>query len=504
MEQKVIDKNLENIQDMQIAEHEVAKNLKKLKSKSIKNRLTDEAAETQLVDNEYTKNDQISVDVQKKVEFQKTNNDHSQATKSVFLSQNNFIESGHLSNVYGVLEQEEVSVSDNHIVLMSSDSKPHFIEQKIDIQDEVKNESKKVYSRSILGTAQNEVLNGTDENDFIDGYLGDDYIYGYEGDDGVRGGFGNDKIYGGLGNDELYGDEGNDMIDGSIGDDFIDGGVGNDDLSGGRGADNIKGGDGHDHIYGGDGHDILNGGAGDDEIYGENGNDRILGGEGSDKIWGGPGDDVVFGEDGDDQIVGDAGNDILNGGAGDDAIFGQEGDDRINGSSGNDRIWGGFGEDYIYGQLGLDQIFGDDGDDTIVGSLDDKMLDGGSGFDTLRLTPDSAENENFDTSLTIDFDNIQKGNISNFEKIDLGEGQNSTHITNLDPNDVLDMISNESIILKISGDNQDSIGTKGFARSQDQQGVESGYTRYEGYAADGTEVITIKIDIDDDISKIVI
>lgn len=58
-------------------------------------------------------------------------------------------------------------------------------------------------SRTIPGTAKNDVLKGTPKADRIDGRAGNDTLYGYGGNDTLVGGAGNDRLVGGRGTDAL-------------------------------------------------------------------------------------------------------------------------------------------------------------------------------------------------------------------------------------------------------------------------------------------------------------
>jgi hypothetical protein len=58
-------------------------------------------------------------------------------------------------------------------------------------------------SRTIPGTARNDVLKGTPKADRIDGKAGNDTLYGYGGNDVLIGGAGNDRLVGGRGTDTL-------------------------------------------------------------------------------------------------------------------------------------------------------------------------------------------------------------------------------------------------------------------------------------------------------------
>jgi Ca2+-binding RTX toxin-like protein len=90
---------------------------------------------------------------------------------------------------------------------------------------------------TILGNAQNNVINGTAGRDVIQGMGGADTINGLGGDDVVCGHDGPDIVYGGPGHDRIFGDASPDDLNGGSGDDFIDGGLHNDSIRGDDGRD---------------------------------------------------------------------------------------------------------------------------------------------------------------------------------------------------------------------------------------------------------------------------
>ena len=102
---------------------------------------------------------------------------------------------------------------------------------------------------TIVGTANDDVINGT---------AGNDVIVALGGRDLVRGRGGNDTICGGAGADRLRGGPGGDLLLG---------GAGRDDLRGGRGQDELRGGGGNDLLDGGLHVDSLDGGPGRDSCY---------------------------------------------------------------------------------------------------------------------------------------------------------------------------------------------------------------------------------------------
>ncbi len=109
---------------------------------------------------------------------------------------------------------------------------------------------------SLLGYADDDVIDGLGGNDAINGKAGNDLLKGGAGDDDIQGGLGNDTVEGGAGNDRLLGygysptDPG---VKDEIGDDTLYGGTGNDWLMGGNGADT--------YLFGrGDGFDLISDG----------------------------------------------------------------------------------------------------------------------------------------------------------------------------------------------------------------------------------------------------
>jgi Ca2+-binding RTX toxin-like protein len=184
---------------------------------------------------------------------------------------------------------------------------------------------------TIIGTANNDVLEGTSGPDVICGGGGADTLKGLGGNDILRGEKGGDKLIGGEGDDTLDGGIGNDTADfsgspaaisasladntatgegsdilanisnlvgSSLGDTLI-GSSANNGLRGARGADTLEGLAGVDKLYGGGGNDLLRGGSG---------NDSVLGNDGADELFGDEDDDTLDSKDNVD------GNDSLDGG----------------------------------------------------------------------------------------------------------------------------------------------------------------------------------------------
>lgn len=83
-------------------------------------------------------------------------------------------------------------------------------------------------ARSLLGTADRDVLRGTMLADRMRGYDGDDKLVGRGGRDLLMGGAGADVLKGGNGRDVLFGGGGNDRLAGGIGRDVVRAGAGND------------------------------------------------------------------------------------------------------------------------------------------------------------------------------------------------------------------------------------------------------------------------------------
>ena len=218
------------------------------------------------------------------------------------------------------------------------------------------------------------------------------------------------------------------------------------------------------------------------------------------------------------------GNDIINVGNGDNIIHAGRGENEIRTGNGNniiitgdnnDVITTGSGNDYIdagrSGYTGMnkgDLVNAGAGDDKVVFTFDNpraalsQSLDGGTGTDTLIMRPVAKDG-------TIDFDKIDNKGLNNaiksFEEIQLGMDEHgndnqAVKLLNLKADNVFSITDDVNTILKISGDNNDSVSLKGFTKTADQNGVEAGYTRYEGQTSSATPT-TIYIDVDNDINK---
>ena len=218
------------------------------------------------------------------------------------------------------------------------------------------------------------------------------------------------------------------------------------------------------------------------------------------------------------------GNDIINVGNGDNVIHAGRGENEIRTGNGNniiitgdnnDVITTGSGNDYIdagrSGYTGMnkgDIVNAGAGNDKVVFTFDNptaalsQSLDGGTGTDTLIMRPVAKDG-------TIDFDKIDNKGLNNaiksFEEIQLGMDEHgndnqAVKLLNLKADNVFSITDDVNTILKISGDNKDSVSLKGFTESADQTGVEHGYTRYQGQTSSPTPT-TIFIDVDNDINK---
>lgn len=233
---------------------------------------------------------------------------------------------------------------------------------------------------------------------------------------------------------------------------------------------------------------------------------------------------VVADNDNNNVITTSEGNDIINVGNGDNIIHAGRGENEIRTGNGNnviitgdnnDVITTGSGNDYIdagrSGYTGMnkgDLVNAGAGDDKVVFTFDNpraalsQSLDGGTGTDTLIMRPVAKDG-------TIDFDKIDNKGLNNaiksFEEIQLGMDEHgndnqAVKLLNLKADNVFSITDDVNTILKISGDNNDSVSLKGFTEATDQTGVQAGYTRYEGQTSTATPT-TIYIDVDNDINK---
>ena len=226
-------------------------------------------------------------------------------------------------------------------------------------------------------------------------------------------------------------------------------------------------------------------------------------------------DNVITTTEGNDIITVGDGNNVINAGRGENEIRTGNGNNVIITGDNNDVITTGSGNDYIdAGRSGYtgankgDLVNAGAGNDKVVFTFDNpraalsQSLDGGEGTDTLIMRPVTKDG-------TIDFDKIDNKSltnaIKNFEEIQLGMDEHGNDnqdvkLLNLKADNVFSITDDVNTILKISGDNKDSVSLKGFTEATNQSGVEHGYTRYEGQTSSDTPK-TIYIDVDNDINK---
>ena len=226
-------------------------------------------------------------------------------------------------------------------------------------------------------------------------------------------------------------------------------------------------------------------------------------------------DNVITTTEGNDIITVGDGNNTINAGRGENEIRTGNGNNVIITGDNNDVITTGSGNDYIdAGRSGYtgankgDLVNAGAGNDKVVFTFDNpraalsQSLDGGEGTDTLIMRPVAKDG-------TIDFDKIDNKSLTNaiksFEEIQLGmdehgNGNQAVKLLNLKADNVFGITDDVNTILKISGDNKDSVSLKGFTEATDQTGVQAGYTRYEGQTSTATPT-TIYIDVDNDINK---
>jgi len=224
---------------------------------------------------------------------------------------------------------------------------------------------------------------------------------------------------------------------------------------------------------------------------------------------------VITTSEGNDIITVGDGNNTINAGRGENEIRTGNGNNVIITGDNNDVITTGSGNDYIdagrSGYTGInkgDLVNAGAGNDKVVFTFDDpraalsQSLDGGAGTDTLIMRPVAKDG-------TIDFDKIDNKGLNNaiksFEEIQLGMDEHgndnqAVKLLNLKADNVFSITDDVNTILKISGDNKDSVSLKGFTEATNQSGVEHGYTRYEGQTSSDTPK-TIYIDVDNDINK---
>lgn len=136
------------------------------------------------------------------------------------------------------------------------------------------------------------------------------------------------------------------------------------------------------------------------------------------------GDDVILGYEVDNKIDGGLGNDKIDGGNKNDLLMGGVGNDTIDGKNGDDTIMGGDGDDRLYGSWGNKLFIGGAGND---------YLAGGNGFNTYQFSRGWGS------------DSITAGNYSKYGKDII------SFTDDIKPSDIIARRSNDSIILKLKG-----------------------------------------------------
>ncbi|QOG11363.1 Ig-like domain-containing protein [Arcobacter sp. FWKO B] len=207
----------------------------------------------------------------------------------------------------------------------------------------------------------------------------------------------------------------------------------------------------------------------------------IEGSDNVDTIHGTNSDNRIYGFDGDDKIYTGEGNNLVRAGSGDDVIYS---------GSGNNIIYGGSGNDTIISEGGKDLLFGEEGNDKFVFDAQTSYIDGGEGYDTLILTKN--QNINFSTLETI---------IKNVEEIDLLTDATSNQLLDIKLEDIVGM-TDENNMLKITGDNKDSVYFKNengnIWTKEAGQGSDAGFDIYTN-SADPTVIVKVQSDINDNI-----
>lgn len=272
-----------------------------------------------------------------------------------------------------------------------------------------------------LPTEGADSLVGTAQDDVIEALGGDDTVEGLAGNDTLNGGAGNDTLKGGLGNDVYIVDstldqvieatnEGNDSVLSSVTftlavnvENLTLTGNGAINATGNTLANVLIGNDAANSLAGGNGNDILIGGGGNDRLDGGGNNDNMRGGTGNDTYVVNSSADAVIenAAEGDDTvsssisytlganlerlalsggaalngtgnqlanfISGNTGANILLGGEGNDTLSGLNGNDTLDGGTGNDSMNGGAGDDTFFVDSGLDQVIeaANSGSDTV-------------------------------------------------------------------------------------------------------------------------------------------
>ena len=231
--------------------------------------------------------------------------------------------------------------------------------------------------------------------------------------------------------DTIIGNDQDNIVYANNGDDTLAGGKGNDYLDGGNGSDVYiyNKGDGNDTIYDANGTDTIKFGPGiskqdiivkrtnvenaqdyrnitvsfknspndsitvldvsTDNVTKDNNIIETFEFENGDRL---SFEDIkklsLIGTEGSENIIGYVhANNIIKGSGGDDKLYGQDGNDTIDGGEGNDIIEGGSGNDTIIGGVGNDTLSGGDGDDIYIynrGDGKDTIINAGR-TDTIKF-----------------------------------------------------------------------------------------------------------------------
>jgi hypothetical protein len=166
--------------------------------------------------------------------------------------------------------------------------------------------------------------------------------------------------------------------------------------------------------------------------------------------------------------------------------------DELTGDDMSNTLIGDDSDEYIDGGLGADTVLAGAGDDTIVFDEADVTIEGSTGEDALVMRDE----------ISFDFASLST-DINNIETIDLTGGvEGGTTLENLDFSEVLAMTDDDNV-LKIIGDDADSVGLSGGVSSDGANGswqqsteqtVEEGIT-YNTFTKDDATLM-----IEDDIS----
>jgi len=372
-----------------------------------------------------------------------------------------------------------------------------------------------VYSDTIIGNDQNNIIYRKD---------GNDVIYGHEGDD---------KLYGDTGNDTLTGGKGNDYLDGGDGDDayVYNKGDGSDTIYDTGGADTIKFGQGiskQDIIVKRSERVNANGRKeyGDIKISFKNSpNDSItvkdviasnkvtegnkieifefengeklsfedikklslIGSNESDTLIGYVhSHNIMSGNEGNDKLYGQGWNDTMDGGEGDDIIESGSGNDTLIGGTGNDTLNGGIGDDvYIYNK--------GDGKDTIIDGGGTDVIKFGQGINKEDLIATKI-GKGYYGDIVLTFTNSQNDSITIKNIILAGEINNANKIEALEFANG-EKLKIEDIKLNIIGteENDNMRGYDGFSNIIKGNGgndnIQGGALNDTIYGGDGDDYI---------------